>query len=198
MKRVRNLMIAVGIAVLGTDAATAALGRPEAWAQAKPAVQPAAAPVAEPTRIGFINARALLTSMTGYQKAESLWTKEATATRAEGQKLQTGFDSVVTQFQQSQAMMSPTTRSAREKQLQAQGDSLQAKLTSLQEKMAAREQELLSPMQQRLKDIIEGIRAEGGYALIIDLGNQASQNIISYDKALDITLRVAQRLASSK
>ena len=190
MKRVvRNLMIALGFAALGIGSL--------AMVQAKPSSPPAAPPAGEPTRIGFINARALLTSMPGYQKAESLWTKEATAARAEGQKLQSAFDSIITQFQQSQAMMSPTTRSAREKQLQAQGDSLQAKLNALQEKVVAREQELLSPMQQRLKDIIDGIRAEGGYAMIIDLANQASQNIISYDKALDITLKVAQRLASS-
>ena len=185
---VRHLMITLGFAALAAGAAAA---------QAKPASPPAALPPGEPTRIGFINARALLTSMPGYQKAESTWTREAVVVRAEGQKLQAAFDSTVAQFQQSQAMMSPTNRTAREKQLQAQGDSLQAKLTSLQEKMAAREQELMAPMQQRLRDIIDGVRAEGGYAMIIDLGSQASQNIVSYDKALDITLKVAQRLASS-
>ena len=47
-------------------------------------------------------------------------------------------------------------------------------------------------MQQRLTAIIEGIRAEGNFAMVIDMGNPAvTQLIVAYDKSLDITERVA-------
>jgi len=180
--------------VVGAFAVTATLAT-----QARPATQPATQAPAAGTglKIAFINASALLRGMPGYAKAESTFTKEAEVANGEAQKLRAGFDSVVAQYQQQQAMLTPTNRTAREKQLQAQQDSLQGKLQQLQGRVDAKERELLTPMQDRLKAIIEGMRAEGNYALIIDLGNNASQNIVAYDKSLDITLRVAQRLAQS-
>ncbi len=157
-----------------------------------------AAPQATGGRIAFVNARALLQGMTGYAKAESLYTKDLTAAQGEGQRLQAAWDSTVAAYQQTQAMLSPSARSAREKALGVQNDSLQAKLQSLQDRVAARERELLAPMQQRLSAIIDGVRAEGNYWLVIDLGNpQIGGFIVSYDKSLDITERVARRLLQS-
>ena len=95
-------------------------------------------------------------------------------------------------------MLSPSARTTREKALSVQNDSLQAKLQALQDRVAGRERELLAPMQQRLSAIIDGIRAEGNYWLMIDLGNpQIGGFIVSYDKSLDITERVARRLLQS-
>jgi Skp family chaperone for outer membrane proteins len=181
---VRRLVLGLALLVL--------VGGPQAAAQAQP--QPGAAA----GRIAFVNARALLTGMTGYAKAESTYTKELQNAQSEAQKLQAVLDSAVSTYQQSQAMMSPSTRTAREKVLAAQRDSLEGKLQALQERVGARERELLEPMQRRLTAIIDGIRAEGNYAMVIDLGNPAvTQLIVSYDKTLDITDRVARRLLQS-
>jgi Skp family chaperone for outer membrane proteins len=48
-------------------------------------------------------------------------------------------------------------------------------------------------MQERLSAVIDGVRAEGNYAMIIDLGAQGL-GIVTYDKSLDITERVLARL----
>jgi outer membrane protein len=166
-------------------------GAGTASAQAQPGSGPAG-------RIAFINARALLQGMPGYAKAESLYTKELQVAQAEGQKLQASWDSTLAAFQQSQAMMSPSARTTRERALSAQNDSLQAKLQALQERVGNKERELLQPMQTRLTAIIDGIRAEGNYSLVIDMGNPAAAGlIVSYDKALDITVLVARRLTQS-
>lgn len=162
------------------------------------AAQAPQTPAGAPGRIAFVNARAILTGMPGWAKAESTYTKELQVAQVEAQKLQAVMDSAVSTYQQSQAMMSPSARTAREKVLSVQNDSLQSRLQKLQERMGARERELLSPMQQRLTAIIEGIRAEANYAMVIDLGNPAvGQLIIAYDKSLDITDRVARRLLQS-
>ena len=149
-------------------------------------------------RIAFINARALLQGMPGYVKAESLYTQDLNAAQAAGQRLQAAWDSTVAAYQQTQAMLSPSARTAKEKSLGLQNDSLQAKLQGLQERVAGRERDLLQPMQQRLSAIIEGVRAEANYWLVIDLGNpQIGGIIVAYDKSLDITDRVARRLLQS-
>lgn len=145
------------------------------------------------TRIAFVNARGLLTSMPGYAQAESTFTKELEAGRSEIQRLQVQFDSAAAEFEQSQAMLSPSNRAAKRKELETKSQQLQQRNQDIQNRLGQRERELLLPMQERLTSVIEGIRAEGNYALIIDLGAQGT-GIITYDKSLDITQRVAQRL----
>ena len=75
---------------------------------------------------------------------------------------------------------------------------MQAKLQQLQARVGSKERELLGPIQERLKSIIDGVRAEGNYLMIIDLSSDAAASIVSYDKSADITLRVAQRLAQGQ
>ena len=189
---VRTNLVVLALALTTATRALAQSGQP-----ARPAPVTTGSQAAAGLKIGFVNAQALLKGMPGYAQAESLWTKEAETANSEAVKLRTVFDTAVSQYQQSQAMMTPSGRAAKEKQLQAQGDSLQAKLEGLRARVGNRERELLTPLQERLKAIIDGIRAENNYALIVDLASEASVNIISFDKSLDITIKVAQRLAQS-
>jgi Skp family chaperone for outer membrane proteins len=184
---VRRLVIGLALVTL-SGARAASAQQPQS---SSPGTPPGA------FRIAFVDARRALQSMPGYAKAESTWTKELQTAQIEGQRMQAAFDSTVAVYQQSSAMLSPSAKTAREKVLNAQNDSLQTKLQALQERVQGRERELLAPMQTRLSSIIDGLRAEGNYALIIDLGNPNSQNIVSYDKALDITDRVLRRLLPS-
>jgi len=158
---------------------------------------PSSPPQAAAGRVAFIRANTILRSMPGYTKAESLWTKEAEATQKEMQRMQAAWDSTLAAYRQSSAMMTPSARTAREKQLDAQGDSLNAKFQTLKDRIDARERELLTPMQTRLQAVIDGIRSELGLIMVIDLDNPSSANIIAFDKTLDISARVAQRLTQS-
>jgi outer membrane protein len=148
-------------------------------------------------RIAFVKARSVLQGMPGYAKAESTYAKEVQAAQAESDKMQAAWDSTLNAYRQSSAMLSASAKTAREKQLQAMGDSLQAKQQAIKDRIDAKERELLTPMQTRLQAIIDGIRAEGNFAFVIDLDNPSSANIVSYDKSLDITDRVVRRLLQS-
>lgn len=193
MLSVRNALSIFGVALI--------VGATSASAQATPLKPQPQTPVPAPaggTKVAFINAQALLRGMPGYAQAESVWTKDAEFANTEAKNLRAVFDSAVAQYQQQQALMTPSARTAREKSLQVQGDSLQAKLQQLQARVGTKERELLGPIQERLKSIIDGVRAEGNYLMIIDLSSDAAASIVSYDKSADITLRVAQRLAQGQ
>ncbi len=151
---------------------------------------------AGPSRVAFVNARLVLQGMPGYTEAESTFTKELEAGRDELEKLQVSFDSAVAAFEQQEPMLSSSVRETRRKELQTRGQQLQQKNAEIQQRLGARERELLTPMQQRLTAVIEGLRAEGNYAMIIDLGAEGL-GIITYDKSLDITDRVVQRLRAA-
>ncbi|HLB54066.1 MAG TPA: OmpH family outer membrane protein [Gemmatimonadales bacterium] len=175
----------------GLALVTLSAGAGSAQAAQNPASQ------ATPARVAFIHARQVLRQMPGYARAESTWTKEAEVTQREMQRMQAAWDSTISSFRQASAMMTPSARTAREKSLQVQGDSLDAKFQGLRERIDARERELLVPMQTKLQAVIDGIRAEGGFTMVIDLDNPSSANIISFDKSLDISDRVARRALQS-
>ena len=184
---VRRLIVGLTIVTLA-GAATAAAQQPQS---------PPPASGAGSIRIAFVKARLVLQSMPGYAKAESTYAKEAQLAQVEADRMQGAWDSTIAAYRQSSAMLSASAKTAREKVLQAQGDTLQIKMQKIKDRVEARERELLTPMQTRLQAIIDGIRAEGNFAAVVDLDNPYSQNIVSYDKSLDITDRVVRRLQQS-
>ncbi|MCL4866197.1 MAG: OmpH family outer membrane protein, partial [Gemmatimonadales bacterium] len=153
--------LSVVLATLLVGALTA--GAPTASAQGAPAA-------ATPTRIAFVNVGVALRAMPGWAQAESLFVKERDAAGRELQSLQAALDSAGNAFQQQSPMLSPTNRTARQRELAQQEERLQTRYNEIQQAMGQREQELLSPMQERLTAIIDGIRAEGTYAVIFDIG----------------------------
>lgn len=151
---------------------------------------------AAPGRVAFVNARLVLQRMDGYAQAESTFAKEVEMGRVEVSRLQAALDSAVADFQQQQVMLSPSNRAAKQKELETKNQQLQEKDQEVRQRLAAREEELLSPMQERLTAVIEGLRAEGNYSMVVDLSAQGL-GIISFDKTLDITQRVIQRLSAA-
>lgn len=182
----------------------AVLAAVPAAAQQKPAAKPSQTKPATGdaessggTRIGFVNIQAILKATPGYAKAESTFAKELDGYRAEVQKLQAGLDSAAQDFEAQSAVLSPSQRTQRRKDLEAQQEKLQQRTQELQQKAATRERELLDPIQARVNSVIEGIRAAGNYAIIFDV-SAPGNGIVTGDKSLDLTQRVLQQLQASK
>ena len=93
-------------------------------------------------------------------------------------------------------MLSPTNRDAGRKRLEVQQSALEARQQELSQRAAARRQELLAPIEQRVTAIIEGVRAESNITMVFDVSQQGS-NILTADKACDLTQRVVDRLKAS-
>src|SRR5256885_15850742 len=60
-----------------------------------------------------------------------------------------------------------------------------------------RSRELIQPIQARVNAVIQGLRAEGNYALIFDADSPTS-NIVAADPSRDITPKVIERLKQAK
>ena len=156
------------------------------------AQQPAAPPSGGP-RIAFVNIQAVLEQTPGYAQAESTYAKEATDAQAAMTKLQSALDSAMANFQQQQSILSPTNRAAKRKELETQQQQYQQKGLELQNKLNQRRADLLGPIQQRVSAVIDGLRAEGNFAVIFDVSAPGG-NIISADPALDLSPKVLERL----
>jgi outer membrane protein len=153
-------------------------------------VAPAAA---QNAKIGFINSRQILQQTPGYSAAESTFDREVKGFREEVQKLQKQLDSAIQVFDQQSIALSPAAKLAKQKDLQAQQQRLAQRSEELQQKAQQREQELMAPIQARINAVIQGLRAEGNYAVIFDADAQGG-TIVAADPALNLTAKVLLRL----
>ncbi len=159
---------------------------------------PAAAQTLGPTfKIAFVNARQVMSQTPGYQAAESTFNRELQGFRDEVQKLQRQLDSSIQAFDQQSIALSPAAKQVKQKELQQRQQRLEQRSTELQQKAQQREAELLQPIQARINAVIQGLRAEGNYAIIFDADAPGS-NIIAADPSLDVTSKVLARLKQSQ
>ncbi len=162
---------------------------------AVPAAVRAQAPSA--LKIAYISSQQILQQTPGYAAAESSLSKEVQGYRDEFQKLQQRFDSAARAFDQQSIALSSSAKQAKQRELQQMQQRLQQRSTEFQDKSQQRERELLEPIRARVLSVIQGVRAEGNYAVIFD-ADAPSNPIVAADPGLDITAKVIERLKQSK
>jgi len=148
-------------------------------------------------KIGFISSRQILQQTPGYSAAESTFSREVQGFRDEVQKLQQQLDSAVRSFDQQSIALSPAAKQAKQRELQQLQQRFEQRSNELQGRAQQREQELLQPIQSRVNAVIQGLRAEGNYAVIFD-ADAPGNNIVAADPALDITTKVLDRLKQAR
>jgi outer membrane protein len=161
------------------------------------AVAQVGGPAAAPLRIAVINSREILARTPGYARAESTYLKEVEGFRTEVQKLQQSLDSAVQALDQQSIALSPAARQTKQRELQGMQQRMEQRTNELQDRARQREQELLSPIQARVNSVIQGIRAEMNFSLILD-ADVAGGLIAAADPSLNITARVLQRLQQAQ
>ena len=177
----------------GLRTALIALGA-VALAAAAPAL--VAAQGQAPTRIGYVAVQAVLQRTPGYAQADSIWSQEEAGYQRELTQLQSRMDSATAAFDQQSVMLSPSNRAAEQRKLQDLAGQLNQRVNELRQRAAHRQRELLDPIEERVMAVIEGLRAEGNFAVIFDVSSQGS-NIVAADKSLDLTQRAIQRLTAA-
>ena len=81
-------------------------------------------------------------------------------------------------------------------ELRQMGERFNARGQELQTRSLERQRELVAPLQQRIQEVIDGIRAERNLGIIFDVGNPNS-SIVSADRSLDLTSLVITRLQAT-
>jgi outer membrane protein len=182
----------LALALLGA-ASTAAVAQTPSR-PAGPRTGSAQAPA--PAKFAYLNSRAILAQTPGYAAAESLFSRELTASRDEVAALQKTLDSAASDFETASVLLSPSVKQQRQQALVTQQQGVQQRQQELQDRMQSRERELLEPLQNRVQTIINGIRAEANYAMIFDIAAMGGA-MVAADPGLDITPLVIQRLQAA-
>ena len=145
-------------------------------------------------KIVFVNTQALLQVAPGRAAAESTFNKESAAWSEELNKTGQDIQSMIVEYQTALAKkgadsLTDAAKANRTKQIQAKQQALSDRQTQLQQQAQDRQNELMAPVMQTVKETLEKMRVERGYALILD-----AQAVVADDKNLDITDDVVARL----
>lgn len=154
----------------------------------------AGAAEAQSLKIGYINSQEVLASAPGAEQAGQQFDAEMQQYQAEVAQLEDELNGMQQRLQQQQLTLSPEAKANREQQLQAAVAEYQQRTTQLQEVANTRRAELIQPVMDNITAVIELLREEGAYSLILDV---AAGSIISADPALDLTPLVIERLVTA-
>ena len=149
---------------------------------------------AQTLRIGYLNSQQILASSPEATAAQQQFDQEMQRFQAEVQQLETEITGMQQRLEQQQLTLSPEAKASREQQLQAKVTEYQTRTTQLQQLADQRRNELIQPVMDRITVVIEALREEGQYSLILDV---AAGSIISADSTLDLTSEVISRLGAA-
>ena len=142
-------------------------------------------------RIAFVNTNVLLDNAPGKTQAESTYARETRAYGDQLKKMSDSLNAMFTSYQKQEPTLTATQKETRQKGLRDLQQQLQEKQQQLTQQAQQRQNELMAPIMEQVKKVLDDIRSEDGYAMIM---TGDPQLILSYDKNLDITDRVVARL----
>lgn len=146
-----------------------------------------------PTRIAYVNPQALFENAPGRAQAEETFKRETEGYRAELAKLSDALTVMVSNYQKEEAKLTAADKERRQRAIAAKEDSVRGRQQQLEQVASQRQNELMAPIMEAVRKVLEDIRLEDGYAMILS-SEPGNSPILAADKNLDITERVVARL----
>lgn len=144
-------------------------------------------------KFAYIDSRVVLDKAPGRAAAESTFQKEYDAAQAKIKKMQDTLEAMAAAYQKAQASLSAVNRELREKEIREKQQTFENAARLLDAQMQQRQGELVQPMMTQIREVLDSLRKEEGYAFIFDIGTNASV-IVAADSSLNITDKVVSRL----
>ncbi len=148
-----------------------------------------------PAKIGYINSAQLLQQAPGRAEAEAQFEREVGVYRLQIQRMDDSLRTMMAAFDRDAPKLDSATRETRRTTIGRREVEYQGRARGLDSTMQARQAQLVKPIMERVQSVIEAIRAEDNYSVILDVGSQVSV-VVAADKRLDLTDRVLARLKS--
>jgi len=176
MKKFGSYMVVAALAAFGLSAPVAAQ-------------QPAA-----PGGIVILDSQRLVANAPGTSEASRALQTQIDSAQAEVSRMEATLDSLTTSYDQRQVMLSPEARRQLQEDIRARQREFQARAMELEGATAARQAELLGPIMSRIQTVVNALREERGYLLVLDAQEAGA---ISWSGTIDITDEVLARLRAA-
>ncbi len=142
--------------------------------------------------IAVVNLQIIMPQTPGYQEAQATFEAEFQPANDDFEAMVGQRDSLLQEYERTSAVLSQTARLEKETEIQELQARLEQRATDLQNRQAERERELMDPLEQRVRSVLEGIRAERNLAIIFDVATMPG--LAAVDQSIDLTALVVQRL----
>ena len=160
--------------------------------------EPAAAPPVleavplppEGTPIVYVNTQAILPVAPGADSAGAAFQQLSVEFEGELDAFAAEIDSLITAYQQQQSLLDPAGRQQKEQEIREKQQEAANRQQELNVELDRRRTALLEPIVVRVNEVIEEIRAERGYSIVLDV----AAGVVAADTLLDITTSVLERL----
>ncbi len=146
-------------------------------------------------KFAYIRSSVLLDQAPGRTEAEAQFDREANGYRDQIKRMSDSLTAMVADFEKRQAAMTAAARETRGREIQGKEAEYQRRTRELEQRAQQRQGELVQPILDRVKQAIEELRVEGGFAFVFNADQGSS--LVAMDKNLDITDRVLSKLRSS-
>lgn len=146
-----------------------------------------------PLKIAYVNSQEILAQAPGRAEAEATYDREVGSARSQLQQMDDSLKAMVAAFDKEAPALDSARREARGNSIRARETEYSQRAQALNQQMQQRQAELAKPMLDQVSQVLDQIRTQGGYAMILDVGTQPSV-VVSADKSLDITQQVLARL----
>ncbi len=156
------------------------------------AVNPASAQTG--TKLAYVNTQKILASTPGAAEAQQTLQTEMQKYQAELQKMETELDSLQSSMEKQQATLSASAKQQKQTELQQKFAAYQQRRSQLEQTAQQRQEAVLAPIMQKISDVIEALRKEGGYGMIFDAPRAG---LVTADTTLDLSDQVISRLKTA-
>jgi len=175
-------------------AASAATAR----AQAATAAAPTAAPTAAPAtgKLAYINSQTILAQAPGREAAEKQFESEMATYRQQVQRMGDSLNTMIADYNKQEATLAAAAKETRQKAIREKEEQYQQKTQQLQQQAQQRQVQLVQPIMEQINKVINEIRAQEGYAMILDAGSSAGV-VVAADTTLNITDKVIARMKAA-
>ncbi len=146
--------------------------------------------------VGIVNLQIIMTQTPGYQEALVTFEAEFKAAQDDLEAMWQQRDSLIAGYERSSIVLTPTGRQEKQTEIQQLEARIEQRAQDLQNRQVERQRELVSPLEQRVQAVVDGIRAERNLSIIFDVATM--QGIAAVDPQLDLTSIVVQRLQQSQ
>lgn len=145
-------------------------------------------------KIGFVNSQKIIAEAPGASEVRTTIEREMNKHRADLALADDSLKNLISAYEKKQLVLSTDARKKEEDVIRGRQQALQTRAEALENQMQKRQSELVKPIMDRINTVLQDIRKEGGYALILDA---AAGSIVAADPSMDLTDTVLTRLKAS-
>jgi outer membrane protein len=147
-------------------------------------------------KLAFIRSQDIFAQTPGRAEAETRFNKELDSARAQEKVWGDSVNTLLGDYARTESTLSADAKTTRQAAIREKQAQFQQRQQQLEQQVQQDNQKLVQPILQRINSIIEGIRAEQGYAFVFD-AQATGGGVIAADKSLDITDQVIARLRAA-